>query len=166
MHLYGDNAEKPQSIEEYHRFAGSGDYNGDRFRYMVVNNVAPKSVQTISVSDVVASYGDTDISVSVTTDGDGSISYAVKEGSQDYININNKTGALTIKDVPLDGKAYVIVTAAETDTYVEATKEVTVSIIGSVAPQSEVSYIDENGIQKTHTYYTPLTQDYIKRTYK
>ena len=35
---------------------------------------------------------------------------------------------MTIKAVPADGKAYVIVTAAETSTYTQATKEVTVTI--------------------------------------
>ena len=60
--------------------------------------------------------------------GGGDISYAVKDGSAAYIDVNASTGALTIKAVPADGKAYVIVTAAETSTYAQATKEVTVTI--------------------------------------
>ena len=92
-----------------------------------------KSAQTIAAEDVTATYGDTDKSVSAAvtdpaTDG-RAISYAVKEGSGDYIEVNEASGALTIKKVPpTDGKAYVTVTAAETDTCTEATKDVTVTI--------------------------------------
>ncbi len=91
-----------------------------------------KGTQTITAENVTASYGDTDkkVNASVTepTTGGGAISYAVKDGSADYIDVNASTGALTIKKVPADGKAYVIVTAAETSTYTQATKEVTVTI--------------------------------------
>ena len=92
-----------------------------------------KAAQTITASDVTATYGDTDKSVSASvtepTTGGGAISYAVKTGSENYIDVDTSTGALTIKAVPqTDGKAYVIVTAAETDDYAETTKEVTVTI--------------------------------------
>ena len=91
-----------------------------------------KSEQTITCDDVTAAYGDTDKSVSASvTDpatGGGEISYAVKEGSEDYIVVDASSGALTIKKVPDDGKAYVIVTAAETDDYEETNKEVAVTI--------------------------------------
>ena len=87
--------------------------------------VSDKSTQTIDASDVTATYGDTDKKVEATTDGNGAISYAVKEGSSDYIDVDSTTGALTIKKV---GTATVIVTAAETATYAQATKEVTVTI--------------------------------------
>jgi len=94
--------------------------------------ITDKGIQTITAADVTATYGDTNKNVSATvTDpatGGGAISYAVKAGSEDYIDVNASTGALTIKKVPADGKAYVIVTAAETATYAEATKEVTVTI--------------------------------------
>ena len=94
--------------------------------------ITDKGIQTITAADVTATYGDTNKSVSATvTDpatGGGAISYAVKAGSEDYIDVNASTGALTIKKVPADGKTYVIVTAAETATYAEATKEVTVTI--------------------------------------
>ena len=94
---------------------------------------AAKAAQTITASDVTAAYGDTDksVSASVTTPatGGGAISYAVKTGSENYIDVDASTGALTIKAVPpTDGKAYVIVTAAETDDYAETTKEVVVTI--------------------------------------
>ena len=96
------------------------------------NVTVNKADQTITAENVVATYGDTDknVSASVTdpATGGGAISYAVKDGSADYIDVDASTGALTIKKVPADGKAYVIVTAAETSTYAQATKEVTVTI--------------------------------------
>ena len=87
--------------------------------------ISDKATQTITAADVTAAYGDTDKSVSASTSGDGAISYAVKEGSADYIAVDASSGALTIKKV---GTATVIVTAAETATYAQATKEVTVTI--------------------------------------
>ena len=113
----------------------SGAAASDNYSISYTNGtltISNKGTQTISAENVTATYGDTDKSVSATvTDpatGGGDISYAVKEGSGDYIEINASTGALTIKAVPADGKAYVIVTAAETSTYTQATKEVTVTI--------------------------------------
>ena len=94
--------------------------------------ISDKGTQTITAENVTATYGDTDKSVSATvTDpatGGGAISYAVKDGSGDYIDVDAASGALTIKKVPADGKAYVTVTAAETATYAQATKEVAVTI--------------------------------------
>lgn len=87
--------------------------------------VSDKGTQTITASDVTATYGDTNKKVEATTDGNGAISYAVKDGSADYIDVDASTGTLTIKKV---GTATVIVTAAETATYAKATKEVTVTI--------------------------------------
>ena len=87
--------------------------------------ISDKGTQTITADDVTVTYGDTDKKVSATTNGNGAISYAVKDGSGDYIDVNASTGALTIKKV---GTATVVVTAAETDTYAQATKEVTVTI--------------------------------------
>ena len=85
--------------------------------------------QTITAEDVTATYGDTDATVSASVtdpaENGGAISYAVKTGSEDYISVNESTGALTIKKA---GTAIVIVTAAETDTYAAATKEVSVTI--------------------------------------
>lgn len=94
--------------------------------------VSDKGTQTITAEDVTVTYGDTgkSVSASVTdpTTGGGAISYAVKDGSGDYIDVDVASGALTIKKVPADGKAYVTVTAAETATYAQATKEVAVTI--------------------------------------
>lgn len=84
--------------------------------------------QTITAQDVTVTYGDTDKSVSGTTTGDGKISYAVKEEDKDYISVDASSGALTIKKVPTSGKATVVVTAARTDDYSLATKDVTVTI--------------------------------------
>ena len=101
--------------------------------------ITDKDTQTISASDVTATYGDTNKSVSATTDGNGAISYAVKDGSADYIDVDATTGALTIKKVPPEGKAYVVVTAAETMTYAPATKVVTVTISKANAASATVT---------------------------
>lgn len=93
---------------------------------------ASKGEQTISVENVNVTYGDTDkkveASVSDPTTGGGEINYSVKEGSKDYIDVDASNGSLTIKKVPSDGKAYVIVTATENDDYLGTTKEVTITI--------------------------------------
>ena len=85
-----------------------------------------KAAQTITASDVTATYGNTGVSVSASvTVGDGTISYAVKSGDEEYIDVNPSTGALTIKKA---GTATVVVKASETETYAQATKDVTVTI--------------------------------------
>jgi hypothetical protein len=98
----------------------------------LVNPEAERRPQTITADDVTVTYGDTDkaVSAGVTdpAEGGGEITYAVKAGSEDYIDVDASTGALTIKAVPADGKAYVVVTAAKNQPYAEATKEVTVTI--------------------------------------
>ena len=104
--------------------------------------VSAKQTQTITADNVTVTYGDTDKSVSATTNGNGEISYAVKDGGADYIDVDASTGALTIKKV---GTATVIVTAAETATYSQATKEVTVTI---------------NKANPTYTVPTGLTATY------
>lgn len=90
-----------------------------------------KGVPTISAEDITVTYGDTDKSMSGTVIGSiagGDMSYAVKSGSEDYIDVHATTGALTIKKVPADGMAYVVVTTAENATATQGTKEVTVTI--------------------------------------
>ena len=84
-----------------------------------------KAETTITAKDVTATLGDTDKSVSAAANSDGAISYAVKEGSEEYIDVNAETGALTLKKA---GKATVVVSVAETENYKAATKEVTVTI--------------------------------------
>ena len=104
-----------------------------------------KAAQTITASDVTATYGDTDKSVSATVTepatGGGAISFTVKDGSEDYIEVNATTGALTFKKV---GTATVIVTAAETSTYAQATKEVTVTINKANAVAATVTANNRN----------------------
>ena len=125
----------------------SANYSGDDYYFSCDQNTTfevknnEKILQNITASDVTAAYGDTDkkVSVSATTDGDGAISYAVKEGSEDYIGVDAKTGALTIKKVPADGIAYVIVTAAETDNCQETIEEVTVTITKGTAVPATVT---------------------------
>ncbi len=58
-----------------------------------------RGTQTISADDVTVTYGDTGASVSVTepATGGGAISYAVKNGSEDYIEVNSQTGKLPVK---------------------------------------------------------------------
>ncbi|HAM15387.1 MAG TPA: hypothetical protein DCP91_05925 [Eggerthellaceae bacterium] len=100
-------------------------------------NVADRDKQTIEAADVEVAYGDTDkaatAKVTSPAEGSGAISYAVKAGSEDYIAVDATTGALTVKKVPADGKAYIVVTAAETDTSEAATQEVTVTIVKASA---------------------------------
>ncbi|MCR5793577.1 MAG: hypothetical protein K6G65_10440 [Lachnospiraceae bacterium] len=57
---------------------------------------------------MIVTYGDTNKKIHATTDGDGTINYAVKENSRAYIDVNSSIGALTIKKT---GKATVIITA-------------------------------------------------------
>ena len=113
----------------------SGASAGNNYTISYVNGtltISDKGTQTIAADNVTATYGDTDKSVSASvTDpakGGGAISYAVKDGSGDYIGVDATTGELTIKKVPADGKAYVVVTAAETADHAQATKEVIVTI--------------------------------------
>ena len=110
----------------------SGAAASDNYSISYTNGtltISNKGTQTITAENVTVTYGDTGKSVSATVTepatGGGDISYAVKDGSGDYIDVNASTGALTIKKV---GSATVIVTAAETATYAQATKEVTVTI--------------------------------------
>lgn len=91
--------------------------------------------QTVTADDVTASYGETDKRVAATSTGDGQISYAVKDGSADSIDIASD-GTLTLKKA---GTATVVVTAAETPVYTQASKEVTVTINKAIAVAAVVS---------------------------
>ena len=104
--------------------AADGNYNASVAMPITVT-ISDKNIQTITASDVSIAYGDVNKRVNATTTGDGTIRYAVKEGSGDYIDVDTATGALTIRKA---GTAAVVVTAAETQTYLQATKEVTVTI--------------------------------------
>ena len=85
--------------------------------------IAPaKQAQTITASDVTATYGDTGVKINASTTGDGGLSYAVRSG--DTVTVD-ASGNLTINKA---GSAVITVTAAETDTYAQATKDVNVTI--------------------------------------
>ena len=142
-----DDTETPFSID-----VGSATY----VRSVEVYGYANKAAQTITASDVTATYGDTDksVSASVTTPatGGGTISYTVKDDSVDYIDVASD-GKLTIKKVPASGKAYVIVKAAATDDYAETTKEVTVTI-AKANPETPTGITGKYG-QKLSTVSLP-----------
>ena len=106
-----------------------------------VVSVSDRDTQFITASNVNATYGDTDKKVRATTDGDGQISYAVRSGSEDYIDVDPSTGALTLKKA---GTATVTVTASATPTYNKATRDVTVKI-GKADPKV-------SGLTATATY--------------
>ena len=97
--------------------AEDDNYNASTAMTVTVT-INDKQTQTITAENVTVTYGETGKSVSATVTnpatGGGAITYAVKAGSEDYIDVNATTGALTIKKA---GTAYVVVTAAETDTY-------------------------------------------------
>jgi len=87
--------------------------------------ISDKAAQTITASDVTATYGTTGNKVNATlTTGDGTLSYAVTAGD-DVVTINATSGALTILKA---GSAVITVTATETDNYAAATKDITVTI--------------------------------------
>ena len=94
--------------------------------------ISDKKTQTITAKDVTVTYGDTDKSVSATVkepaSGGGKITFAVKDDSRSYIKIDSDTGVLSIRSVPSDNKAYVLVTAAETEEYAKASIEVLITI--------------------------------------
>ena len=124
----------------------SGASAGGNYNISYTNGtltISAKGTQTIAAENVTATYGDTGKSVSATVTnpatGGGQISYAVKTGSEDYINVDAETGALTIKKVPADGKAYVIVTATETAAYAQAIRDVTVTINKASAAAATVT---------------------------
>ena len=90
----------------------------------ILVNITDKGIQTITADDVTTTYGATDAKVTATTDGGGEISYATGSGN-DVVDVNAKTGALTIKKA---GTATVVVTAKETATYMQASRRVTVTV--------------------------------------
>jgi hypothetical protein len=107
--------------------------------------------QTISADDVTVTCSDTgkgvNANVTIPKTGGGAISYAVKPGSEKYISVNTTTGVVTIRKVPEEGKAYVIVTAAAVNNYAQATKEVTITIAhnGLVKTEEKAATEDAKG---------------------
>ena len=99
--------------------------------------IVAKATQVIEAEDVAIAYGDTDKGITVANAESlhGAITFAVKDGSEGYVSVNESTGQLKAKAVPESGEAYVTVTAAGDADYAEATKDVKVSISkASIAP--------------------------------
>ena len=113
-----------------------------------------KASQTITAEDITVSFDDTGVKVSATTSGDGKITYAVKDGYQEYIGIMTETGELSIIKVPSDGKAYITVTASETENYLSASKDVTITI-NKADPQYKAPEA------KTNLKYNGSAQDLV-----
>ena len=102
---------------------GGGGMTCDGGSMTITFTIAPaKQAQTITASDVTATYGDTGVKINASTTGDGGLSYAVRSG--DTVTVD-ASGNLTINKA---GSAVITVTAAETDTYAQATKDVNVTI--------------------------------------
>ena len=99
-----------------------------------------KATQTITAADVTATYGDTDVGVTATATG--ALSYEVKDGS-DVVEVNSSTGALTIKKA---GEATITVTAAGTNEYASAAKDISVTIVKkaiTVTAQDKSAYVGD-----------------------
>ena len=121
-------------------FKGDADVT-DNYDITIQNGtltVKAKNAQTITAEDVTVTYGETDKKVTATTDGGGSISYAVSPDSEPYIEVDSN-GALTVTKVPANGTATVVVTASGTDAYEQATKDVTVTINKADATSATVT---------------------------
>ncbi len=110
--------------------------------------ISTKSAQNITADNVTVTYGDSGKKVSGTTNGNGTISYAVKSGS-DVVEVNSTTGALTIKKV---GTATITVTASETTSHAAATKDITVTVNPKkiTAPAADTTVYTYNGSEQTY----------------
>ncbi|MBQ6636228.1 MAG: hypothetical protein IJH81_07670 [Lachnospiraceae bacterium] len=82
-----------------------------------------KSDQVITASDVSKTFGDASFTLSAKTSGNGSLSF--KSGNTAVAAVNSSTGLVTIKGA---GTAVITITAAETDEYNKASKNVTVTV--------------------------------------
>lgn len=95
-------------------------------------NIVAKQEQTVTIADVTdttvnKTYGDTSFTYTATTTGDGTISY--QSTNESVATVDAESGAVTIVGV---GDADIVATAAETDTYAEATAKYTVSVAKKV----------------------------------
>ncbi len=110
--------------------------------------ISTKAAQSVTAENVTVTYGDSGKKVSGTTNGNGTISYAVKSGS-DVVEVNSTTGALTIKKA---GTATITVTASETTTHAVATKDITVTVTPKkiTAPVADTTVYTYNGNEQTY----------------
>ncbi|MGN0688699.1 MAG: MBG domain-containing protein [Oscillospiraceae bacterium] len=108
------------------RITVSGAAESTNHAFTYVNGtlkITSKEIQTITAYDVTLTYGETGKKIAAATSGDGAISYAVKTGD-DVITVA-ADGAITALKA---GVATVEITAAETETYEQATTTVSVTV--------------------------------------
>lgn len=113
----------------------------------VTVTVAAKDTQTITASNIRATYGDTGVKVNATAVG--ALNYRVISGD-DVIDID-ASGNVTIKKA---GQAKIKISAAETNDYAAATKEITVKIAKrplTVKADDKTAYIGEKQPELTYT---------------
>ena len=101
--------------------------SGEQSQVLQAANGKPS--QVIQAASMSVFKTDTGKKVSAkVVEGNGTLSYAVKSGSESYIAVNGSTGDLTIKAAPSNNIAYVTVTAAETDNYAQTSVDVPIRI--------------------------------------
>lgn len=83
-----------------------------------------RNAQTITAGDVTLTYGDADKKITATTDGDGTFTYTVAEGSRDVISVASDGTITTLKA----GEATVLITASETGAYTKTEKTIKVIV--------------------------------------
>ena len=113
----------------------------------VTVTVAAKDTQTITASNIRATYGDTGVKVNATAVG--ALNYSVISGD-DVIDID-ASGNVTIKKA---GQAKIKISAAETNDYAAATKDITVKIAKrplTVKADDKTAYV---GAQQPELTYT------------
>lgn len=113
----------------------------------VTVTVAAKDTQTITASNIRATYGDTGVKVNATAVG--ALNYSVISGD-DVIDID-ASGNVTIKKA---GQAKIKISAAETNDYAAATKEITVTIAKrtlTVKADDKTAYIGDKQPELTYT---------------
>lgn len=112
----------------------------------VTVTVAAKDTQTITASDISATYGDTGVKVNATAVG--TLNYRVISGD-DVIDID-ASGNVTIKKA---GQAKIKISAAETNDYAAATKDITVTIAKrplTVKADDKTAYVGEKQPELTY----------------
>lgn len=93
------------------------------YKIAVTLTVLDKQEQHVTAQDVEGTVGDDGASIGASTDGDGDLSYSVLSG-KDVVAVDSD-GNLTLKK---EGEATVRITASETDTYKQATTDITVTV--------------------------------------
>lgn len=112
----------------------------------VTVTVAAKDTQTITASDISATYGDTGVKVNATAVG--TLNYRVTSGNE-VIDVD-ASGEVTIKKA---GNATIEISAAETNDYAAATKDITVTIAKrplTVKADDKTAYVGEKQPELTY----------------